>query len=115
MLWVIQRDFLQGKSVQQLVRDALAPVPNPHNDKAIGDTNVIRQTLTSIARNSTGYRCVEAVCRGGVGSQQQRDALVPRLQLAKPVVLMLCFCCAAAPCPFHLQLTAAPPGPHQAV
>lgn len=56
MLWVIQRDFLQGKSVQQLVNDALAPVPNPSNDKAIADTNAIRASLTSIARNSTGYR-----------------------------------------------------------
>jgi hypothetical protein len=56
MLWVIQRDFLQGKSVQQLVKDALAPVPNPNNDKAIADTNAIRASLTSIARNSTGYR-----------------------------------------------------------
>lgn len=56
MLWVIQRDFLQGKSVQQLVDDALAPVPNPSNDKAIADTNTIRASLTSIARNSTGYR-----------------------------------------------------------
>lgn len=56
MLWVIQRDFLQGKSVQQLVKDALAPVPNPNKDKAIADTNAIRSSLTSIARNSTGYR-----------------------------------------------------------
>lgn len=56
MLWVIQRDFLQGKSVQDLVNDALAPVPNPHNDKAIADTNTIRASLTSIAHNSTGYR-----------------------------------------------------------
>lgn len=56
MLWVIQRDFLQGKSVQQLVNDALAPVPNPNKDKAIADTNAIRSSLTSIARNSTGYR-----------------------------------------------------------
>eukprot|EP00879_Flechtneria_rotunda_P018322 GHRR01019219.1.p1 GENE.GHRR01019219.1~~GHRR01019219.1.p1 ORF type:complete len:405 (+),score=112.09 GHRR01019219.1:767-1981(+) len=55
MLWVIQRDFLQGKSVQQLVNDALAPVPNPQNDKAIAGTNNIRASLTSIARNSTGF------------------------------------------------------------
>lgn len=56
MLWVIQRDFLQGKSVQELVKEALAPVPNPSHDKAIADTNAIRASLTSIARNSTGYR-----------------------------------------------------------
>jgi hypothetical protein len=56
MLWVIQRDFLQGKSVQQLVADALAPVPNPQQDKAITETNNIRASLASIARNSTGFR-----------------------------------------------------------
>lgn len=55
MLWVIQRDFLRGKSVQQLVADALAPVPNPQNDKAIAETNNIRASLTSIAKNSTGF------------------------------------------------------------
>ncbi|KAF6248953.1 guanylate-binding protein [Scenedesmus sp. NREL 46B-D3] len=55
MLWVIQRDFLQGKSVQQLVTDALAPVPNPHKDQAIAETNNIRASLASIARNSTGF------------------------------------------------------------
>lgn len=55
MLWVIQRDFLQGKSVQQLVKDALAPVPNPQQDKAITETNNIRASLASIARNSTGF------------------------------------------------------------
>eukprot|EP00775_Hariotina_reticulata_P007219 gene7219-7432_t len=55
MLWVIQRDFLQGKSVQQLVNDALAPVPNPQNDKAIAETNNIRTSLASIAKNSTGF------------------------------------------------------------
>lgn len=55
MLWVIQRDFLQGKTVQQLVADALAPVTNPQNDKAIAETNRIRASLTSIAKNSTGF------------------------------------------------------------
>jgi hypothetical protein len=55
MLWVIQRDFLQGKSVQQLVNDALAPVSNPQNDKAIAETNNIRASLASIAKNSTGF------------------------------------------------------------
>jgi hypothetical protein len=29
MLWLIQRDFLQGKSVQAMVTEALAEVPNP--------------------------------------------------------------------------------------
>lgn len=39
MLWVIQRDFLQGKSVQQLVDDAITPWPNPQHDKAVEETN----------------------------------------------------------------------------
>lgn len=67
MLWVIQRDFLQGKSVQQLVTDALAPVPNPHKDQAIAETNNIRASLASIARNSTGFRCALRCQAGTTG------------------------------------------------
>ena len=29
MLWLIQRDFLEGKTVQQMVSEALSEVPNP--------------------------------------------------------------------------------------
>lgn len=32
MLWLIQRDFLQGKTVSAMVADALAQQPNPHGD-----------------------------------------------------------------------------------
>jgi hypothetical protein len=35
MLWLIQRDFLQGKTVQQMVHEALLPVPNPNSDRDI--------------------------------------------------------------------------------
>ena len=35
MLWLIQRDFLQGKTVGAMVADALAEQPNPHGDKDI--------------------------------------------------------------------------------
>lgn len=55
MLWVIQRDFLQGKGVQQVVNEALAPVPNPEGDKELEELNKIRSSLTAIAGNSTGY------------------------------------------------------------
>eukprot|EP00877_Chromochloris_zofingiensis_P014120 jgi/Chrzof1/8962/Cz03g31040.t1 len=55
MLWLIQRDFLEGKSVQQLVKDALAPVPNPSHDMELDALNKIRASLASIAGNSTGY------------------------------------------------------------
>jgi hypothetical protein len=54
MLWLIQRDFLQGKTVQQLVGEALAPVPNPQHDKDITELNKIRASLSTIASNSTG-------------------------------------------------------------
>lgn len=29
MLWVIQRDFLEGANASDVVKQALAPVPNP--------------------------------------------------------------------------------------
>lgn len=29
MLWLIQRDFLEGKTVGQMVAEALSEVPNP--------------------------------------------------------------------------------------
>jgi hypothetical protein len=35
MLWLIQRDFLQGKTVGAMVKDALAQQPNPHGDRDI--------------------------------------------------------------------------------
>jgi hypothetical protein len=35
MLWLIQRDFLEGKTVQQMVAEALARVPNPSQDPDI--------------------------------------------------------------------------------
>jgi len=58
MLWVIQRDFLQGKGVQQVVDEALAPVPNPEGDKELDQLNKIRASLAAIAGNSTGEGCV---------------------------------------------------------
>lgn len=35
MLWLIQRDFLEGKTVQQMVSEALLPVANPFEDQDI--------------------------------------------------------------------------------
>ena len=32
MLWLIQRDFLEGTTVQQMVKAALEPVDNPNKD-----------------------------------------------------------------------------------
>ncbi len=35
MLWLIQRDFLEGKTVAAMVAEALATVPNPTRDPDI--------------------------------------------------------------------------------
>ena len=35
MLWLIQRDFLQGKTVTEMVDGALAEQPNPLHNKDI--------------------------------------------------------------------------------
>ena len=53
MLWLIQRDFLQGDTLQTTLKTALKQVPNPHNDPAIVQLNRIRQGLAAIAANST--------------------------------------------------------------
>ncbi|GAX76575.1 hypothetical protein CEUSTIGMA_g4021.t1 [Chlamydomonas eustigma] len=55
MLWLIQRDFLQGKSASDLVAQVLSPVPNPGHDPEIQQLNQIRQSLSALASNSTGY------------------------------------------------------------
>lgn len=39
MLWLIQRDFLQGTSVQQMVNAALEPVDNPNKDGDIEEVS----------------------------------------------------------------------------
>ncbi len=45
MLWLIQRDFLQGKTVGAMVAEALASQPNPHGDKDIDQVPLIRQSF----------------------------------------------------------------------
>ena len=47
MLWLIQRDFLEGKTVDAMVKEALAPVTNPHGDHDIS------QVLPSVWRLRT--------------------------------------------------------------
>jgi hypothetical protein len=46
MVWVIQRDFLQGKSTQAAVDEALVTVPNPNNEAGIEQVRCI--PLTSL-------------------------------------------------------------------
>ncbi|XP_041003517.1 guanylate-binding protein 4 isoform X2 [Juglans microcarpa x Juglans regia] len=55
LLWLIQRDFLQGKSVQEMVDDALQRVPNNDGDKNIEMVNQIRDSLAIMGDNSTAF------------------------------------------------------------
>lgn len=40
MLWLIQRDFLGGKTVDVMLKEALAPVTNPHGDRDISQARI---------------------------------------------------------------------------
>lgn len=53
MIWLIQRDFLEGDSLQRTLENALRQVPNPHKDPAISQLNHIRQGLETITQSST--------------------------------------------------------------
>ncbi|KAG5567521.1 hypothetical protein RHGRI_002907 [Rhododendron griersonianum] len=55
LLWLIQRDFLQGKSVQEMVDEALRRVPNHDGDKNIDQVNQIRDSLAIMGDNSTAF------------------------------------------------------------
>ncbi|KAL9227549.1 hypothetical protein vseg_003226 [Gypsophila vaccaria] len=55
LLWLIQRDFLQGKSVQQMVNEALKRVPNENDDKDLEQVNQIRESLAIMGDNSTAF------------------------------------------------------------
>ncbi|KAL5792837.1 hypothetical protein ACOSP7_001431 [Xanthoceras sorbifolium] len=55
LLWLIQRDFLQGKSVQEMVHEALQHVSNDNGDKNIDQVNQIRDSLAIMGDNSTAF------------------------------------------------------------
>ncbi|KAJ6931222.1 hypothetical protein NC652_014654 [Populus alba x Populus x berolinensis] len=55
LLWLIQRDFLQGKSVQEMVNEALQHVPNNDGDRNIDQVNQIRDSLAIMGDNSTAF------------------------------------------------------------
>lgn len=55
LLWLIQRDFLQGKSVQKMVNEALQRVPNANGDRYIDQVNQIRDSLAIMGDNSTAF------------------------------------------------------------
>ncbi|KAH0887071.1 hypothetical protein HID58_063167 [Brassica napus] len=62
LLWLIQRDFLQGKSVKEMVDEALKHVPNEDGNKNIDQVyppfvqvNRIRDSLAIMGDNSTAF------------------------------------------------------------
>ncbi|KAJ0501889.1 putative guanylate-binding protein [Helianthus annuus] len=55
LLWLIQRDFLQGKSVKEMVDEALRHVPNHDGDRNIDQVNQIRDSLAIMGDNSTAF------------------------------------------------------------
>ncbi|KAL9239709.1 hypothetical protein vseg_014005 [Gypsophila vaccaria] len=55
LLWLIQRDFLQGKSVQEMVNEALRRVPNKNDDRDLEQVNQIRDSLAIMGDNSTAF------------------------------------------------------------
>ncbi|XP_074283826.1 uncharacterized protein LOC141608362 [Silene latifolia] len=55
LLWLIQRDFLQGKSVQEMVNEALRRVPNHNDDRDLEQVNQIRESLAKMGDNSTAF------------------------------------------------------------
>ncbi|PNW71646.1 hypothetical protein CHLRE_16g663050v5 [Chlamydomonas reinhardtii] len=99
MLWLIQRDFLQGQSADQLVQAVLRPVPNPQHDAGLEALNQVRSSLSALARNSTGFSlrqphldrtrlCELADADLDPGYVQQRERLKATVQaLARPKVV----------------------------
>lgn len=55
LVWLIQRDFLEGSTVNQMVKEALRSVPNPSRDTHVDELNRIRESLRALAGNSTAF------------------------------------------------------------
>ncbi|XP_050367197.1 uncharacterized protein LOC126785517 isoform X2 [Argentina anserina] len=55
LLWLIQREFLEGKSVEQVVHDALLTVPNHNGNKNIEMVNQIRDSISIMGYNITAF------------------------------------------------------------
>lgn len=49
MLWLIQRDFLEGKTVAAMLAEALAVVPNPTRDPDIDQVTGIVMSAAPVA------------------------------------------------------------------
>ena len=52
MLWLIQRDFLEGKTVQQMVSEALSEVPNPTRNGDIAQVLSLLQSCDVVSQSS---------------------------------------------------------------
>lgn len=64
MLWLIQRDFLEGKTVQTMVSEALQPVPNPYNDQDIAQVHNAWLAVYAVSAGTSAqkhkWRCLSA-------------------------------------------------------
>ena len=59
LMWLIQRDFLEGQSVTNMVEAALKPVANPDNDPSLTHLNTIRKELTSTHTNHSAFGLIQ--------------------------------------------------------
>ena len=59
LLWLIQRDFLQGQSVGAMLEGALQPVPNAGGDHHVERLNLVRDALRSYAQNYSAFGLVQ--------------------------------------------------------
>lgn len=77
MLWLIQRDFLEGQSVQQMVTAALEPVPNPGKDADIEQACPLQQE----ERKSRLWERKVQIAAGPFGYSPSIVARLPRTQI----------------------------------
>ena len=67
MLWLIQRDFLQGASVQAMVTQALQPVPNAGHDADIDQARwarLLHMHCTRAHLGASARRMLQTAARG---------------------------------------------------
>ena len=55
LMWLIQRDFLEGRSVKDMVDQAMLPVKNPDHDESVDRLNQIRVALLTAQTNYTAF------------------------------------------------------------
>ena len=59
LMWLIQRDFLEGQSITSMVYAALKPVANPDRNPSLTQLNAIRKELTSAHTNYSAFGLVQ--------------------------------------------------------